>query len=198
MNASGWSFLVGSLLFVCLASFSWGMARFFAQPSGLAKGAQFTKMCGIAFAILHFCAIFLSPGLVRARAVPGSLLYMGALGLFWWAIRTNSARPLSAIYSPDVPTFLMQDGPYRYVRHPFYASYLATWLAGFIATGGLWLLPTVAVMFILYSHAAQVEEAKFEASPLVSEYRAYRLRAGMFFPRLIPATFKPAVPEVSE
>jgi protein-S-isoprenylcysteine O-methyltransferase Ste14 len=174
------------------------MARFFARPEGLLTGAKLIRMCGIGCAVLHFWSILFGSGLTPARAALSAFLYTCALGEFWWAIRTNLARPLSAVFSPDVPTFLMQQGPYRFVRHPFYASYLTTWMAGFIATGALWLLPTLVVMFVLYFQAAQMEEAKFEASPLDREYRAYRMRAGLFLPRLIPTAFRNAFPEVSE
>jgi protein-S-isoprenylcysteine O-methyltransferase Ste14 len=76
----------------------------------------------------------------------------------------------------------MQDGPYRFVRHPFYACYLLTWAAGAIATGRVSLMFTFLTMLVIYASAARMEERKFEGSPLATSYRRYRARTGMFVP----------------
>ncbi len=76
----------------------------------------------------------------------------------------------------------MEHGPYRFVRHPFYCSYLLAWAAGFVATAQTWLLPTVAVMLVIYVRAAKLEEEKFTRSPLAGTYERYRSRTGLFLP----------------
>jgi protein-S-isoprenylcysteine O-methyltransferase Ste14 len=141
------------------------------------------KLTSAAFAILHLMLILkgrvISP---TVQAVVAMALYLGALGLFWWALSANRAKPLSAVFSPDLPIHLTQAGPYRFIRHPFYASYLLTWVAGVIASGYPWLLLTVVVMGIIYLRAAQTEERKFSASPLARQYEFYRSRTGLFTP----------------
>jgi protein-S-isoprenylcysteine O-methyltransferase Ste14 len=107
------------------------------------------------------------------------------LMLFWWAIKTNRENRLSAAFSSDLPSQLVDRGPYRFIRHPFYTSYLLTWVAGIPASGQAWLLVTVAVMFTIYFKAARMEEEKFRRSDLSENYRRYASRTGMFFPRLI-------------
>src|SRR5205807_8586540 len=97
-----------------------------------------------------------------------------ALALSSWAIRTGSPRALSAAFSPDTPQHLFDGGPYRFIRHPFYCSYLLTWTAGIVATAWLWLLPSLAVMLVIYLRAAVVEEEKFARSPLAGAYERYR------------------------
>jgi protein-S-isoprenylcysteine O-methyltransferase Ste14 len=140
------------------------------------------SVCGVTFALLHFVAIFLQNSVTAERGALGALLYLWALGLFWWAIRTNSSARLSAAFSPDLPVHLVEDGPYRYIRHPFYCSYVLAWSAGAIATGRWWLLPTVMVMVVIYLRAATVEEEKFARSSLAAEYQQYRARTALLMP----------------
>ena len=182
MILSRWSLLSGGLLLACLASFRWGMVKFFSQPAGSTIGMRAISICGAGFAILHLAAILLGPVIPASRGLAAALLYVCALGLFWWAIRANSPRPLSAAFSPDSPQHLVERGPYRLMRHPFYCSYLLTWGAGIVATGMIWLVPTLAVMLGIYLRAAKIEEGKFTRSPLASSYERYRSRTGLLFP----------------
>ncbi len=185
MTRFAWSILSAILLLACLASFGWAMRRFFARPAGSNAGMKLISACGIAFAILHFAAIALSPVIAWKRGLCAALLYLSALSLFWWALWSNALRPLSAAFSPDAPVHLTDHGPYRFIRHPFYCSYLLTWAAGFVATAQMWLLPTVAVMLVIYIRAAMLEEEKFTRSPLSGSYQQYRSRTGLFLPNPI-------------
>ena len=113
----------------------------------------------------------------------GAGLMLLALAIFWWAVRTTSGHSLTLAYSLDSPVGLVNEGPYRFVRHPFYLSYLCFWMAGVVATGQ----PLFGVIFILmlalYWRAAWMEEAKFLNGPLADVYRQFQAQAGMFFPR---------------
>ncbi len=182
MTAHGWQWISFGLLIGCLASFGWAMRRFFIQPAGLTTGMQVIKACGVAFGILHLTAIVVTPGINAVRGVSGTVLYLCALALFWWAVQVSLRQPLSAAFSPDLPSHLVAQGPYRMIRHPLYCSYLLCWVAGWAATGRLWLGPTVAVMLVIYVRAATEEEKKFTRSPLAEAYQRYRARTGLFFP----------------
>ena len=171
-----------SLLVACLASFAWGMRKFFSRPAGDTAGMRVIKMCAAVSTLLHLGAIVLTPQMTTGQVLAAALLYLSALGMFWWAIRTNSPRPLSAAFSPDAPQYLVERGPYSMIRHPFYCSYLLAWTAGIAATGRLWLLPSMVVMLIIYLRAARQEEQKFKSSPLGGLYRQYQSRTGLFFP----------------
>ena len=87
-------------------------------------------------------------------------------------------------FSDDAPKALITGGPYRIVRHPFYAAYLLYWLAGWIATGNWFVAGTSVLAAALCVDAACREERKFMASPLSSAYEDYRADTGMFFPSL--------------
>jgi protein-S-isoprenylcysteine O-methyltransferase Ste14 len=176
-----WRAIGTGLLLGCLGSYGWGMRRFFSQPAGDTAGMAAIRICGLVFAVLHAGALVLTPHIAAGQILAAISLYLLALGLFWWAIRTNSC-PLSAAFSPDAPQHLVDQGPYRFIRHPFYCSYLLTWTAGVVATRSLWLLPTLAVMLVIYIRAARMEEDKFMRSPLAGPYRRYRSRTGLFLP----------------
>ena len=182
MAVSAWQATLTLLLFSCLASFAWGMRRFFVQPSGNTPGMKLITWCGVFFAALHFFAILFTYNIQAERGFVGTLLYLWSLGLFWWSIKTNSSARLSAAFSPDLPVHLVDDGPYRFIRHPFYCSYVLAWLAGTIAASRWWLLPTVAVMIIVYWKAASIEEEKFSRSSLAAEYQQYRARTSWLVP----------------
>jgi protein-S-isoprenylcysteine O-methyltransferase Ste14 len=184
MTAHGWQCISAVLLIACLASFAWAMRRFFVKPAGLTMGMKLIRTCGILFGLLHMAAIAATPGVPDMRGASGALLYLCALGLFWWAISASLRQPLSAAFSPDLPAHLVAHGPYKMIRHPLYCSYLLCWLSGWVITGRLWLAPTVAVMLIIYVFAAAEEEEKFARTPLAEAYRQYRARTGLFLPNL--------------
>jgi protein-S-isoprenylcysteine O-methyltransferase Ste14 len=83
----------------------------------------------------------------------------------------------------DAPRQLVTWGAYRYVRHPFYASFLLAY------AGACLLYPHPAVLALcVYSAAvlnltAAKEERRLAASEFGDEYRAYMAKTGRFFPR---------------
>jgi protein-S-isoprenylcysteine O-methyltransferase Ste14 len=119
------------------------------------------------------------------RWIVGGAGFVGSLTLFARCVAVNRARPLTLAFAHDLPFHLVDSGPYRIVRHPFYSSYLTAYLSGLITTMNLRLLPLVLCMATVYTWAARSEEAKFSASPLGHRYSRYRQRTGMFIPRLV-------------
>jgi protein-S-isoprenylcysteine O-methyltransferase Ste14 len=103
--------------------------------------------------------------------------------VFAAAIIASRSTPPTLAYDSDSPNFLLNHGPYRYVRHPFYLAYVLFWFGTAIAVHSLagWLAP--AIMTALYLDAATREERKFANSELAAAYAAYRTRAGLFWPR---------------
>jgi protein-S-isoprenylcysteine O-methyltransferase Ste14 len=178
-----WLFAV--LLLACFCSFAWGTIRVFVLPTGLTRGMQFIKLANTLIGGLDLIVILGSraplPGFSQ-NCLAVTLYFLGG-GLFLWTAHTIKDRPFSAIYSTDIPVHLVVRGPYRFVRHPFYLSYLAVWSAGVFATGNAWLALPVAAMLWVYWNAAKSEERKFELSGLAQDYRAYRESTGMLFPR---------------
>ncbi len=119
------------------------------------------------------------PGHARAALA----MRAGALALFLWAAWTNRARKLGLAFAGALPAHLQTRGPYAWVRHPFYASYLLAFAGGAVAAWTPWLLPAAAAGAVTYWRAAREEERAFAATPLAAAYRAYARRVGMFAPR---------------
>lgn len=170
-----------ALLLCCFLSFAWGMRYFFLHPGKGSAGMKVIQACGTVFALLHLWAILF----YAENAVGGwiaAVLYSGSLALFWWAIRANRSQSLTAAFLDDLPVHLVNRGPYRVIRHPFYTSYLLAWAAGVLAVERWWLAPTFIVMLAIYWNASKVEENKFARSSLGAAYAAYRARTGRFLP----------------
>jgi protein-S-isoprenylcysteine O-methyltransferase Ste14 len=110
-------------------------------------------------------------------------LYGISLVLFWRAVRVTRGK-LAACGQGCVSPEVVTSGPYRYIRHPFYASYNLAWLAGFVATGWWPLAIVTIVMAALYERFAREEESGLSASALGGQYGEYRRRAGKYLPRL--------------
>jgi protein-S-isoprenylcysteine O-methyltransferase Ste14 len=182
----GWeAALPAALLAGCVASFGWGVRHFFTRPVGLTARMKWISGLSAAFAMLHLSAILFSSQLTCERSLAGSALYLCSAGLFWWAIQTSLGKPLSTAFSPDAPTHLVINGPYRFVRHPLYTSYVLTWIAGCVVAAQWWLLPTALIMMVIYCVASSAEEAKFLRSPLSGDYQRYRFRTGRFLPNVV-------------
>lgn len=168
----------------CFASFTWSIRRFFARRGALGTGMRSVQGFGLPFMLLHLVAVvFLFDG-SPTWAFVAVAIYGCSLLVFWWALLTVRARPLTLAFSADSPEHLVVTGPFRWIRHPFYASYSLAWVAGVVATRAWWLLPSVGVMCWLYWRAATLEEQKFATTTLAAQYEAYASRAGMFWPRL--------------
>lgn len=104
--------------------------------------------------------------------------------LFFQCYKIVRNQKLTPVYSKDCPSFILQKGPYKYIRHPFYASYILTFLGSAIAANVWWSYSITGLIFYLYHEASQAEEKKFAKSSLSSEYQAYRKSTGRFTPRL--------------
>lgn len=171
------------LLVACFASFTWAVRNFFVQPEQRTTGLRLTLLAGFVFVVLHIAVILRSSALQPLWFSLAVVLYLLSLTIFWWAIAANRVKPLSACFAQEEQLHLVQHGPYRFVRHPFYCSYLLAWLAGAVGTLNIWLALTAVTMFVLYLTAAINEENKFAASPLALEYASYRGSTGRFFPK---------------
>jgi protein-S-isoprenylcysteine O-methyltransferase Ste14 len=109
------------------------------------------------------------------------LAYCASLLLFGWTVSASSGKGLIPVHGKREPTQLLVKGPYRYVRHPFYASYILYHAGNALATRSVVPWTFFALIFALYLHAAWREERSLSAS---AAYRVYRRKVGMFIPWL--------------
>ncbi len=111
-------------------------------------------------------------------------LFLVSAGIFFWALSETRSARLKLAFDPDGPTSVMATGPYRYVRHPFYTSYIVYWLACAIATGHPLNIAFLVVMTAIYTYTALQEERSFETTEHAGAYARYRQTSGLFWPRL--------------
>jgi protein-S-isoprenylcysteine O-methyltransferase Ste14 len=168
--------------FVCFAAFSWGAKSHFRQTGRIPPGTYLISVLTVTgFLWFAWRVVIQRPSSAWEAALA---LFILSLTLFAWTVNATRRTPPTLAFDIDEPSFLLKHGPYQYVRHPFYASYLLFWTATALATPGLlpWLAPLV--MLLVYWNAARREERKFASSSLASAYQRYRAETGMFTPRL--------------
>ena len=165
---------------VCFGSFAWAVKGHFRSQGAVPPGMQAVSVASVA------AMAWLLERLLVSDVVPywpvASMTVAVAFVLFWWSVKTTRSLRLTLAFDDDVPSFLHRRGPYRWIRHPFYSSYILFWIGTSLATPGAlpWIVP---VGFgATYVAAAMREERKFGASLLTAEYACYRSRTGMLLP----------------
>lgn len=78
---------------------------------------------------------------------------------------------------------LVTDGPYRWVRHPFYVAFALAMAADSLVTANWFLALTGAIAVALIAIRTRTEEQKL-VERFGDEYRRYMERTGRFIPRL--------------
>jgi protein-S-isoprenylcysteine O-methyltransferase Ste14 len=122
---------------------------------------------------------YLAPILPRAVAcqIAGGVLFLGALALVIWA-RVSLRATYSAALRVSVGNRLVQNGPYRIIRHPAYSGLLFMALGvaiGYSSALGLASIAALLVPALVYRIAA---EERLLRRHFEGEYAAYAARAG--------------------
>ena len=127
--------------------------------------------------------------------MPVLLAGTGICLLATW-LRRTSFIALGHFYSVHVEVFdehmLVDEGPYRFVRHPLYVSY-CTFLVGLAIVSGAWAAGVfVAVVVIPFIAAKACREERELLARLGDEYRRYRERVPALVPVFRPRTGEPS------
>ena len=165
-------------------SFIWAAFRHFiieANPSRELKWLSVLLIASQLFVLVVACFV---PAQTTWQFGIGILAILLSAMLFWWCIRTNKRQPLTGAFSSNLPQHLVRQGPYRLVRHPFYTSYILTYIGVVLASQQWWGIPGVVLPMILYIVSSRHEEAKFAESDLADQYAHYKQQTGRFLPRL--------------
>ena len=118
-----------------------------------------------------------------------ALVYAGIIvTMMGVALLVASKRALGWNYSPGfdgyVPFRIVEEGPYRLLRHPMYAGRLVIFAGAFIMTGSTWLILAGIVALSLYWHAALLEEV--DLGHWFPVYHFYAQRTNRFIPWVHP------------
>ena len=175
-----------ALALSCFASFTWAIFTLFKRRNE----AALTLMHAVSvFGSFFFVAQVVALLLAQADAdrmvfMVGLLLYMASLALFWWAVPFARNAAFGTAFAGVIPAHVVREGPYRFIRHPFYASYLLFWIAGVLVSQNWWLLLSAVVMGALYATAIRQEEHELLGGSFSSQYKEYMERTGCLLPRL--------------
>ena len=162
------------------AVYAWAVKWHFV-PSGMSRGMQLVSLVTLVTLALYLMSLWVSPQPLRSQLWGASMQAIAA-ALFGWALASTRAQRLTLAFAPDEPRMLICHGPYRFIRHPFYAAYSLFWLGCCVASlSGLVCLSAV-VLIGLYLWAAWLEEAKFARTGLAEEYLTYSFHAGLMWP----------------
>jgi protein-S-isoprenylcysteine O-methyltransferase Ste14 len=104
--------------------------------------------------------------------------------LFFWSIYINFYNPLHFAFTHLEKNYFKKLGPYKFIRHPIYASYTYSWIAGIVLHKSLVLAGLTAIMVSLYYKASMAEEESLLSGPLKTQYNLYREQTGLYWPKI--------------
>ncbi len=118
--------------------------------------------------------------------IAGMLLVVGAIAMMTATMATNRV-PL-ALWHQDggqnQPKQIVTYGPYRWVRHPFYVSFIILTIGSALIGREILTLAAIPLALLSLDWTVRKEEKKLLASNLGDEYGSYRARTGRFVPRM--------------
>lgn len=167
----------------CYGSAAWGALSFFRVAD---RGAQSGKrlvssLAGVSM-VTCLWLIWQMPGNNGVLATISGLLYVLATAIFWWSCIVARTAQLNFLGSTQAPTKILRFGPFGYVRHPFYTSYIISWLAACVAVPSIVTTLILVVLTAIYTLAARREELGFLVSPLSRAYSEYCAVTKRFLP----------------
>lgn len=174
--------IVSTVSILVVAQYAWALRAHFRSRT-TPGGTKLISAVVLATTLIFLALLWLEAQPWLARSF-GLVIELAGMALFWAAIRASRAARLRLAFDAENPDSIVTDGPYKYLRHPFYTSYLVFWIGWAIAVWSAWTIVPLAFITLIYASAALGEERKFSRTPLAAEYAAYRNRTGFFWPRL--------------
>ena len=188
-----WAFLAAYVVFA-IVSLSILDLEFIAARGDLHGGTRADLVLGAFFTSLLYPGTLVTAGLdVRygwSRPLPAALewialaLFLAGYGVTVWAMRVNRFFIAVVRVQTERGHRVIEDGPYRFVRHPGYTGGIVAHLALPIALGSLVaLLPAVLGCVLIAARTFSEERMLVRDLPGYTEYRR-RVRW-----RLVPHVF---------
>ena len=169
-----YTMMVGSLI--------WARFRFLRICPGASKVSSIFYDPTVVIHILStYYYMLITPVGNSFHATLAAALYIISLILFWWSIST--AKQLDFAFSDNVGE-IITNGPFGFIRHPFYVSYILCWFTGSLLFNSLLLWITLTYLIFFYFLSARREENVILQSTYSTEYASYKKEIGMFLPRV--------------
>ena len=177
-----------SLLVLCFlalqAAFIWARYAIFRIDGPAPAAVRFIEASATACIVAGTWLMWQRTDSSMAQDLLALALAACSAATFTWAARSIRPRQLTAAFSSDAPTELLQRGAFGVVRNPFYLAYMLAFAVPAVATWSWLSLMPAAWMAGIYLRAVMLEEHKFLAGPLAGEYSRYCARTGRFLPHI--------------
>ncbi len=171
-----------SLYTMIVLSLIWARFRYFRIQTGASRISSILYDPAVVAHILttYYC-MWVSPVRTIIPNTITSALYVISLAMFWWAVK--SANRLDFAFSKNVGE-IITNGPFGFIRHPFYVSYTLCWFASSLLFTSYLLWITLTYLIFFYFISARREENAILKSTHSTEYASYKKEIGMFLPRV--------------
>ncbi len=193
-------FIFQALFIFCAAVFviAWGYNlvsigvtrdKFYTATEGIMlAGLRLLLLDSSLVGILIYC---INPHLMNWSAIPlpswlrwfGFFIGLAALMLFLWVLRALG-RNFSTTLTIQKDQTLVTQGPYRWVRHPMYTSFVLLWIGYFFISTNWFIGLTGILGFGLAIVVRTPKEEQMMIARFGDEYMAYMKRTGRYLPRL--------------
>ena len=182
-SAAHWLLVFSAL--AAVAFFCVGLTSYFERRPERPLWVRGIHDAGMLLSLVHLAAVVILEPRTEGFVMAGVFMYTASVALFLSAIEAATRTRLQrAFIDLPLPDRLITEGPYRWVRHPFYVGYIMGAIAPALAVDHVVVFVVSALMVLLTVAAALREEQVWLSSSRADAYREYRARTGMFVPKL--------------
>ena len=121
---------------------------------------------------------FILPNIIKEIFIVVSILGIGIVLFSMLQLNIH----LSPFPSPKKGSKLIQNGLYKYVRHPIYTGILITLFGYGLYTSSSYRLIISLTLLVLFYFKSRYEEARLQRN--FSDYKSYQENTGRFFPKI--------------
>lgn len=175
---------LGTLL-LAFTSFWYGSLKYFKQDVETIQSHRLIlRILTVIAWNLSYYSVLSAKSAGSPQIFIGFVVNIGAILIFWMTLSQLKKSRLAVIFDTSKPDFLNSSGMYRFIRHPFYTSYVLVYMSVIFTQTFLFLQGLCFLLIVYYYFAATTEEKNFLRSDLASQYALYRSKTGMFLPKV--------------
>ena len=167
---------------------------------GITRDKFYTATEGIMIAVPRFLLLgaslagmlvySINPHLMKWSALPlpfwlrwfGFFIGLAALIIFFWVLRSLGQNFSTTLTIKKDQTLVIQ-GPYHWVRHPMYTSFVLLWVGYFFISTN-WFIGLTGILGFVWAIVVRTpKEEQMMIERFGDEYIAYMKRTGRYLPR---------------
>lgn len=162
--------------------------KFYTATEGILVAAPRFLLLGAS--LMGILIYSINPPLMKWSALPlpfwlrwvGFFLGSIALMIFFWVLR-SLGRNFSTTLTIHKDQTLVTQGPYRWVRHPMYTSFILLWV-GFLFLSGNWFVGLSGIAAFVWAIIVRTpREEQMMIDQFGAEYIVYMSGTGRYLPR---------------